>query len=59
MSNESLEHDGAKCNDCIFSEEQFYTDGDLFMEAFPISMCGNCIHNSSAEDNYEPKEGGV
>ena len=46
-----------KCDTCVHSEDEYYTDGDLYSEAFSVSNCGQCIHNSSAEDNYEAMDG--
>ena len=59
MSNGTIENDDKKCENCIYSEKTYYTTGEVFTESFPVSMCGNCIHNSSAEDNFYPKENGV
>ncbi len=53
MSNGTLSNDSSKCETCKNGKDQFYDNGELYLKAFDVSMCGDCIHNSTAEDNYE------
>ena len=56
MSNGTIEFIN-KCESCIHSKDEYYVDGDLYSKAFNVDNCGCCIYSSSAEDNYENKDG--